>query len=847
MARRKRVGRAVLEASPSPKSTAKPSGSERGLIARLTQAAIVTLLPVAINTKLWIIVWRGLRPRAWDGTGHYGLAQVYSQTIFPESFGWAGGYFAGMPFPNFYPPFFYWCVALLDHTRLFSFETAFKLVVALPVLFLPASVWLLTRHISDNDPVAAIAAALAVIPLMIDFRFHLIGLSYHSTFLIGLYTQPLGFVLLAAWYTAYIKPRQSRCRIAFSSLLLALTVLANFFNAVTAAVFIAGTLANDLVRYIRAAGPGEDRQARAALVSHMISPAIAFCLTLFWTAPVIIDYDYFVTRPHIVAPSEMISPAVCGWYVLAALGAVCWLGRPTRGMWPFLAACAALACAITFAELASPRWFPLQAPRFVSTLNFLLAAPVGHAAGFVYRRAAQLTEKRGKPAATGLRARLVPVAAAAIVLAAFSFIKKPSYALAFYNAQESGRIEGVLGFAREHRGGRYLVEIPDFSFKAAALDSRSLNSYLGAQGNEVASVVFREASPNAIFFNPLVNAFSAFQDNFGISSMLADDLSFIEQPLSTHIEQARFVGVKYLVIVSPEIKKRLAQHPAVKVAYRSASGWTVFELDQAPLARVRALEFRPALVVSGLSVKLRRRNEYDFVRLAQEQFACGWFDVLMARSPESQLDRLPSVDPFGAIIIESYEYSDGEIAFKRLREIASNRPLILLSSEDALFHRVRAAIADFPLAHIIERPAEAPGEWIEGERPRVHYDSSSIRRTWLSIREVLERTRAKVALPQLAFAAGENSIEIKAAGTAEGDSLPVIIETTFSPNWRRDDNSQVYTVTPFFMLTFVDKDARIHYGRGTAATAGLLLSAGAAGALLLAVLAKQRLQFMPEH
>ncbi|HKY04250.1 MAG TPA: hypothetical protein VJQ56_05150 [Blastocatellia bacterium] len=819
------------------------------MVARLTEAAIVTLLPVAVNTKLWIIVWRGLRPRAWDGTGHYALAQVYSQTIFPDTFGWTGGYFAGMGFPNFYPPLFYWCVALLDHTGWFSFDTSFKLVVALPVLFLPASVWWLTRHVSDGDPVTAIAAGLAAIPLMIDYRFHLVGLSYHSTFLIGLYTQPLGFVLLAAWYAAYFKARQSYPGIALSSLLLALTVLANFFNAITAAIFVAATLANDLLRRARARGQGEKNQQTALLISHIASPAIAFFLTLFWTAPVIIDYDYFVTRPHTVAPAEMISPAVCAWYAVGALGVVCWLKRPTRGMWPFLAACAVLACAIAFAAVISPRWFPLQAPRFLSTLNFLLAAPAGHAVGFVYLGAARLIEKRGKVTkVTRLRARLAPVAATAIVLVAFSFIKKPSYALAFYNRQESERINGVLGFAREHKQGRYLVEVPDFTFKAAALDSRSLNSYLGAQGNEVASVVFREASPNAVFFNPLVSAFSAFPDSFGISSMLSDDLSFIEQPLSDHINQARFVGVKYLVIVSPEIKNRLAQAPGVKVAYRSASGWTVFELDQARLARVRALEFRPALLVSGLSLKLRRRNEYDFVRLAQEQFASGWFDVLVAHSPESRLDLLPPVDRFGAVIIESYEYRDGELAFKRLREIGNNRPLILLSSEDALFHRVREAIADFPLARIVERRAEAPGEWIEGDTPRAHYDHSSIRRTWLSIREALAETRARVAGPQVAGTVGERSIEIKTAGTIEGESIPVVIDTTFSPNWRRDDKEPIYPVTPFFMLTFVDKDARIEYGRGTAAKAGLALSVLFLSAVaLLFVAGRRRLQFMSER
>jgi len=53
-------------------------------------------------------------------------------------------------------------------------------------------------------------------------------------------------------------------RLALSVLLLALTVLSNFFNAITASVFILMTIANDLVQLRRAAkseGRGEERNA----------------------------------------------------------------------------------------------------------------------------------------------------------------------------------------------------------------------------------------------------------------------------------------------------------------------------------------------------------------------------------------------------------------------------------------------------------------------------------------------------------------------------------------------------------------------------------------------------------
>src|SRR4029077_12906424 len=160
---------------------------------------VVTALPVLLSSKLWVAVWRGTLSRAWDGSGHSAIAQIYDQSIFPDTFGWTNSCFAGMPFPNFYPPVFYWCVSLLHHTQLFSFTTAFKLVVALPVLLIPAAMWLLGWSLSNKSPLVAMAVALASVLLLIDLRFMgalLAGLDYFSTFQIGLYTQPLGFVLL---------------------------------------------------------------------------------------------------------------------------------------------------------------------------------------------------------------------------------------------------------------------------------------------------------------------------------------------------------------------------------------------------------------------------------------------------------------------------------------------------------------------------------------------------------------------------------------------------------------------------------------------------------------------------
>lgn len=805
----------------------KPDRRKLASLRRLVPLSVLTLFPVIRVPKLWLMIWLGERPRAWDGTGHYGLAQIYTQSIFPDTFGWTHAYFGGMPYPNFYPPLFYWLVALLNHTGLFSFPTAFKIVLAASVLLIPAAVWALAWAVFDRNRWVATAAAFAVLPILIDYRFyHPVGINNASTFLIGLYTQPLGFVLLSAWLVLYLEAHRRRWRFALSCLLLALTILANFFNAITAALFIAATLLTDLVRYYRAADPEKRRELKTALLAHAFSPLIAVCLSLFWLTPMLSQYDYFVTRPHIVFIGQLVPPAMLGWYALAAAGVWCWLRRPTRGMWPFLLTCSALAVGVIFATAVAPRWFPLQSVRFLSTLNFLLAVPVGRLllAGFqlltgrlnhTFGRVPSRAGRDNAVRAEGKKVRYTINAgvALALLIAAFILIKPPLYTLSFLPREGYALVDGVLGFARQHRDGRYLVEVPNFDFGAAALDGRVLNSYLGAQGNETLSVVFREASPHALFFNPLVTAFSAFPDNFGVSSVLADDIDFVEQPLSRHIDRARFVGVKYLVIVSPEIKDRLAQEQGIGARY-DLGMWSVFELRDEPPQRVRALAFRPALVVSNFSLKARRRNDYGFTRWAEEQFADGWFDVLLVRSPESKLDRLRDLDKFGSLILDTYEYDDEDLAFERLRTFAQQRVLILLSSGDALFQRIQQRLSDFPLATIVTRAPEEPGGWLQFEAATFRYNSSAIRREWQEIHNLLDQRKvaAGPSPPTLGGGSDQERIQVTPPASLVED-VPVLVGTTYHPRWRRDDGQTMYAATPFFMLTFVRQPVQIVYER----------------------------------
>lgn len=227
-ANRASIAHGKASGSPTARTVSSAKASYRSALFRRLTPIAITLFAAALNIGLWINLVQGVKPRAWDGAGHFAVAQIYDQAIFPNTFGWTNASFARMPFPNFYPPLFHWCIAGLHHLHLFSFTAAFNLLLGLPTLLLPFMIWRLARSVSDNNRAVMIFAALASIPLLTDTRFEQYGLSYPSTFLIGLYTQPLGFVLLVLWYIVYINSPRNVWRTALASLLLALTVLATF-------------------------------------------------------------------------------------------------------------------------------------------------------------------------------------------------------------------------------------------------------------------------------------------------------------------------------------------------------------------------------------------------------------------------------------------------------------------------------------------------------------------------------------------------------------------------------------------------------------------------------------------
>lgn len=833
--------------------------------------AYFSFFPALLLNSFWGWMFTSGKSHAWDGTGHYGIAQVYRKTIFPDVFGWMPNYFEGMAFPNYYPPLFYWLVALL--TQIMPFDTAFKILITVPMLLIPGLIWLLAWKVNGKNLYAASLSVVGLIVLLIDPRSNgsenfPSGLDYHSTYIIGLYSQPLGFVLLLGWYILFRKTDHSKARFLGASLCLSLAVLANVFTVFLVALITAAVLVVDLIKYFKEKDLKNRGELARRFKSHIGSLLLSAGLTAFWIIPLLSTYKYVVTLPFEVLP---MSDFLFIWYGISAIGCIYWLSTRKADAFYYCTFCILLALLIFIFPSSSLPFLPIQGHRIWSSFNFLLAIPFGIGLVFIIKclflypfLKFEKIKKRLLAAApvalaiwiilfsaAGYLYTTVPVArlyTRYIKATSFYPFISPDESLPKPRQERPGErdlgglsekgvsdteqdaregiedIEQVLRFAADKKDQPFLVTFGDLSSNDEA---RALNHYLGAQGNKVFLNVFREASINSLFMYPQANAFTKTPDSFGISSVLSDDLGFSEQNLDAHLQRIRYLGGKFIVTNIKDLQLKLDSNSLVKKS-ADCGHWFIFEILNDSLPTAFSPSYKPALIFTDFTVKRRKDAAGNYIRYAEEQFYSGDFDVNLAHLPGSKPEDfadIPDLDGFGTIILDKYECVDCSKAQQVLKDFSKNNLLILLESDSPLFNSIRQNIGDYPKAVIIARQEKEQGKWINTNDTEIksRFDDNAARGQWSEIRKLLNER--KIAIPKAdpeANAEGEKIvINLK---NSSGGAAPVIVRNTFHPNWQRTDQKNVYITTPARILIFADVSAELVFRRRFFDYIGILIS-----------------------
>ena len=214
--------------------------------------------------------------------------------------------------------------------------------------------------------------------------------------------------------------------------------------------FVAATLLCGWWRCCRAFGSDAFRPTINRLLGHLTVVLVGVLLALFWLAPMLSEYEYFVTRPNPVNLSSYFSLVLWSYCVVALIGVATWRRNPSPEMWPYLGGCGLLAGALVFSSTVAPEWFPLQAPRLLAILIFLLAVPAGYALAAALRGLARLLrELPGKDQAISLKRAPYTTGVALVLLLVAGFTSpgtKIQYS--FYTPEEFSEITRILDFAK---------------------------------------------------------------------------------------------------------------------------------------------------------------------------------------------------------------------------------------------------------------------------------------------------------------------------------------------------------------------------------------------------------------
>ena len=399
---------------------------------------------------------------AWDGSAHFAILRSYDANTFPGMFGWTASFFGGMPFPNFYPPLWFWLSAALHHCGL-PLNLSAKLLVLLSVVFLPLAIGWLTLRFSRRLLVGLIATLLGFVPLTSEsMRPEFAGgLTLWSTFNSGIYTETLSFLLLLVALSVLYEQRRRSYSSLLAAGLFAAVLLSNVFVAVSAAPMLLGYILAPRLEWTRA--------KRAALIA-----TLALTLTAFWWVSVVKGYWTVVTLPLHPPLGKVISAGMAVWLVagLVCLGLCVWRG--SDDLKRYCLGLAALCVSAPLSYLPGLESFPLQLPRFVEIIVFLLTVPMSVVAEKGVSRVVLWLRGTAAPPAPLWKQACYLLAGGALLGLTLTPMKLDT---SLYSPEQARDLQPVLDFGRSHMDGRYLVQVPHaYQDRYSA---RALDAYLG--------------------------------------------------------------------------------------------------------------------------------------------------------------------------------------------------------------------------------------------------------------------------------------------------------------------------------------------------------------------------------
>ena len=477
----------------------------------------------------------------WDGTGHEAAARYYAQTTFPYLWGWAPQWYGGMPLPQFYPPLWYWLVALLWHILPFiSFINIFKALTLVILFFLPGAIIWLSRKISRSPGVGWIAGVLGVLVLsFFDETMSNAGMDIYGVITKAFVPQMLGFFLLLFWIGYFLESLEKPWS-RYLSAVLFFGILLSDVHVIPIAAFIFCVAAlfkgGNLVRQI-----GFKKAARKIGLVYGAETVLPLMAAAVWYIPMLSYYKYFSGIPLFL---DIRGALLDYWPITLGLLFALTLAFKKKNLDVAIMSIALFLIFIpNFLKLDQLFPFiPMHTIRWLAGF-FVLSIPIiSYLLYIIFIRI-----KRNN--------FVVGCTTACVFLFIMSLVFWiNTYSMNTYGVDQDYELNNIPGIFSTLSGVKDRVNVEASFVGEGERASAPIDSGLGSEAVPVNTFAIRESSANDTFLTALRNSLSYMPEIWGMTSYIANDPSFLDQPLSIKIRRIAFFGTKFIVAHSATYK-----------------------------------------------------------------------------------------------------------------------------------------------------------------------------------------------------------------------------------------------------------------------------------------------------
>ncbi len=693
----------------------------------------------------------------YDGQSHMAVAQYYANNIFPRTWGWIPEWYGGMPFPEFYPPLFYFLMAVFSKILPFSFISIFKAFTLILFLSIPGLLALVARRLISTS--GGWIAGLISVLIISDYgiRSHW-GTSLYSLFHNGLETQLLGFVCLIPWLYFMLTLDKSPKTPYFAGFFLFLVFLSNAHIVQVAAV---------LFFSVALSGINKKNYQKYFLVGFI--PLLA---AAFWYVPMLVNHNYLVSVA--IVPSQLETYTFFIFPGIFLLLTIFFANRlKNNKMLVIPCTFIILLPTLFLSEVFSS--FPFYSVRLISIAYSLVPIPLAY---LIIVVTSWIPSRAFKIFATVLL--LAPI------FGIFWIGSNSKNFDAYYLDMKADAIPEIISLLRDRPGSVHVEKYSSIGYK-----SYTLSALLGMEGISTNYINFRESAVSSLFRIPLLNSLSYASEVWGIKSFLKDDIVFFRQSLFDDLDRARFMNVNYFLAQSYQVVGKMKTSKELNFE-KDLGRWKLFSLKdhgveaQVPQVPVMAL-------FSDVSFKSRDINSYDYVRIQEELlFWRGYHTTLFAEANDLYLDTTSDLERFPGAMIAKYKYHDLDKAFNRLREYSLKHHLVLVENTDPLFVKL-STLNDKNIYVVSNNPKTDKRYNPVREEMKKLFDSIQ---SW----DTVDHSISPAVL--YSYNAKSECISLTMGGAGE-ESKPVLVKSSYFPSWQASNGQSVYLASPSFILTFM--------------------------------------------